>query len=461
MKMDDPRWRIQSLVLRLFECLLMLYPPRFRHEFSAEIRATFLSRMREAEESGGLACLVAAFQEIMELVISIIRECWHELRTRREEAMVPEDQPQKDASAEGDGMPAFRPAGAPGALWITGWTLLTTAAIPVALFTSPVLAALFVGLINLGVEAGFWPSAKMFPAEGLGFLISLALPLASVQWVLLRNFLPRARLWFLVTGAGVLLGGLFTGIVLLGSSAQNLDPFLIMAALLLSVGLVLGLAQWLYLRRFLPNAFWIIFIDVLAAGSILVAGRTYTSLTELAVFFLPGAITGLGLWLLLGQFHPKVLSPVRVEASRVKSKRFPRLALVGIGVVALIPLFFACSWVYAASQLTLAKNAGVYPTVEQAIIANNSHGFGGAEVVRIENVRAGPNRPDAQPHVWFGYATVYLDKVPQGYNSDHDHYLSGNYYIHVKEGWVYVGEGAFPEFIGWVMELYNMEGVNR
>jgi hypothetical protein len=325
----------------------------------------------------------------------------------------------------------------------------------------PLLAALFVGLINLGVEAGFWPSAKMFPAEGLGFLISLALTLSLVQWVLLRNFLPRARLWFLVTGSGILLGGLVTGPVLLGSSAQNWDPFWIMAILLLSVGLVLGLAQWLYLRRFLPNAFWIIFIDVLAAGSILVAGRTYTSLAELAVFVLPGAITGLGLWLLLGHAQPRMSSPVQMEASREDDRRLPRLARVGLGLAALVPLFFVCSWVYAASQLALAKNAGVYPTVEQAIIANNSHGFGGAEVIRIENVRAEPNRRDAQPHVWFGYATVYLDKVPQGYNSDHDHYMSGNYYIHVKEGWVFVGEGAFPEFIGWVMELYKMEGVNR
>jgi hypothetical protein len=130
-------------------------------------------------------------------------------------------------------------------------------------------------------------------------------------------------------------------------------------------------------------------------------------------------------------------------------------------LAALVPLFFVCSWVYAVSQLALAKNAGVYPTVEQAIIANNSQGWGDAEVVSIEGVRAGPNRPDAQPHVWFGTAYVTLDKVPRGYDSDHDHYMSGSYYIHVKEGWVLVSEGAFPEFIGWVMELYNMEGVNR
>ena len=456
--MDDPMGRLQSLVLHLYECLLGLYPPRFRREFSAEIRAVFLSRIHEAEGRAGYSWLAAAFQEIMGLVISILRECWHELRVRKEKAMVPDDQLQKDAGAEGGGMPALRPAGTPGALWFTGWTLLTTAAIPAALITMPVLAALFVGLINLGVEAGFWPSAKMFPAEGLGFLISLALTLSLVQWYLLRNFLPRARLWFLATGAGVLLGGLVTGLVLLGSSAQNWDPFLIFAALLLPAGLVLGLAQWLYLRRFLPNAFWIIFVDVLAAGSILVAGRVYTSLAELAVFVLPGAITGLGLWLLLGHAQPRLSSPVQMEASQEDHRRLPRLARVGLGLAALVPLFFVCIWVYAASQLALAKNSGVYPTVEQAIIAN-SGGFGGAKVIRIENVHAGPNRQDAQPHVWFGGATVYLDRVPKDHNTTS--FSSGSFYLRVREGWVHVPEGAFPEFIGWVMELYNMEGVHR
>jgi hypothetical protein len=457
MKMDDPMGRLQSLVLHLYECLLGLYPPRFRGEFSAEIRAVFLSRMHEAEGRAGYSWLAAAFQEIMGLVISILHECWHELRVRKEEAMVPKDQFEK----EGGGMRILRPAGSPGALWFTGWTLLTTAAIPAALITTPVLAALFVGLINLGVEAGFWPSTKMFPAEGLGFLVSLALTLSLVQWYLLRNILPRAHMWFLVTGAGVLLGRLVTGLVLLRAFAQDWDPLLIMAALLMSVGLALGLAQWLYLRRFLPNAFWIIIIDFLAAGSILLAGREVSSLAELAVFVLPGVITGLGLWLLLGHAQPRTSNPVQMEASREDDRRLPRLARVGLGLAALVPLFFVCIWVYAASHLALAKNAGVYPTVEQAIIANNSQGFGGAEVVRIEDVRAYPNLLDAQPHVWFGEATVYLDKVPQGYNSDHDHYYTRSKYIHVKEGWVLVGEDADPPFIGWVMELYNMEGVNR
>jgi hypothetical protein len=458
MKMDNSGWRFQSLVLRLFECLLHLYPPHFRGEFSAEIRAVFLSRTREAEVHGGASWLAAAFQEITELVISIFRECWHELRVRKEKTMVPEDQLQKDAGAEGGWIPVLRPAGTPGALWFTGWTLLTTAAIPAALIAMAPLTVMFIWLINLGVKAGFWPAAQQSTLGLLGFLISFALVLALVQWYLLRRFLPKAWLWFIATGAGVLLGALAVGLSLGRSSVQSWHPIWIMAAVLLPVGLALGLAQWLYLRRFLPNAFWIIFIDVLAAGSILLAGGAFTSPVELMVLVLPGVITGLGLLLLLSQSHPNLHYQARREASREKSRRFPRLARVGIGVVALVPLFFACSWVYAASQLALAKNKGVYSTVEEAVIAK-SQGFGGAEVVRIENVWAEPNSRTSQPHVWFGGATVYLDRVPEGHNRDH--YSTGSLYIHVREGWVHVPEGAFPGFIGWVMELYNMEGVHR
>jgi hypothetical protein len=126
----------------------------------------------------------------------------------------------------------------------------------------------------------------------------------------------------------------------------------------------------------------------------------------------------------------------------------------------LIPLFFGCLWVYAASQLALAKNDGIYPTVEEAVIAINSKGWGGAKVIRIEDVHTGPNHFDgSQPHVWFGGATVHYDRIPQGGRRDWD--LAGSFYIHVRDGWVFVPEGAFPEFVGWVMELYHMERLDE
>lgn len=456
--MDNSKWRLQSLAFHLFEYLLHLYPPRFRGEFSVEIRTVILNRMDDAEGHGWATWLSTVFQEIRELVISIIRECWHEFRVRKEKEMVPEDQLQKDLGSEGSGIPTIRPAGPPGALWFTGWTLLTTAAIPVALIVMPPLAVMFMWLIDLGVKAGFWPVAQQSTLELLGFLISFALLLASVQWFLLRRFLPKAWLWFIATGAGVLLSALAVGLSLGSFSVQSWDTTWIMAAVLLPFGLVLGLAQWLYLRRFLPNAFWIIFIDVLATGSILMAGESFTSLVELMVLAVPGIITGLGLLLLLKQTYPKLQNLARREASHENDRRLPRLVRIGMGVVAMVPLFFVCIWVYTASQLALAKNEGIYSTVEEAVIARNSRSIGGAEVVSIEDIWAEPNSRTAQPHVWFGGATVYLDRIPEGYNWDH--YNTGSFYIHVREGWVHVSEGAFPEFIGWVMELYDMEAVN-
>ena len=51
-----------------------------------------------------------------------------------------------------------------------------------------------------------------------------------------------------------------------------------------------------------------------------------------------------------------------------------------------------------------------------------------------------------------------MDRVPQGY--DKSEWLVGNFYIHLREGWVLMSEGAFPGFVGGVMELFNMENVN-
>jgi hypothetical protein len=104
--------------------------------------------------------------------------------------------------------------------------------------------------------------------EGPGLFINFALVLASVQWYLPCSYLPKAWLWFIETVAGILLSAFAVWLLLGGFSVQNWDPLLIMAVVMLLVGLVLGFARWLYFRRFLPNAFWIISIDVLAAGSV-------------------------------------------------------------------------------------------------------------------------------------------------------------------------------------------------
>ena len=448
---------LRSFVVWLYGRLLQLYPPRFRREFVVEIRDIFWDVILEAEGRGGFSLLKTALRELTGLVVSLLRESWHQLRSHKGKDMASEDLSDQDNRDAGFSGGALQPVRAPDLAWIAGWTVLTTAAFPAALVAMAPLAVAFMWLLNLGVKAGFWPAIRNSPVEPLGFITAMTLALASVQWYLLRRWLPRAWLWFVATGGGVLIGGLAAGLFLGRSFAQSLEPYWIMAVTLLSVGLALGVAQFIYLRRFLPNAYWIILIDVLAAGSILLAGDTFTSLAELAVLAFPGAITGVGLWFLLSQSHPELPPQVRSETSQELRRRFPRFVRVGLGLAVMVPLFFGCIWAYAASQLMLAKNEGIYASPEEAVIERNSQGWGGAEVVRIENVWAEPNSKNAQPHVWFGGAEVYLDRVPQG--ERWDHYSSGSFYIRVREGWVHVSEGAFPEFIGWVMELYNMEGV--
>jgi hypothetical protein len=340
-----------------------------------------------------------------------------------------------------------------GLLWVAGWTLLMSAAIPAALVAmTPVAVALW-GLLNLGVRAGLWPAVQLSTLQPLGFVTALALSLATVQWSLLRGYLPQTWLWFVATATGILLGGIISGAILFSADIQSWQSHWILAAMLLPPGLSVGVVQWLVLRIHMPDAFWIILVDILAAASLLLAAGSFESVVELAVILvLPGAIIGLGLWRLLRHSLPKTQPDQRREPDRVSHLRRASLALA-----ALVPLFFLCSWVYTASQLELAKNQGIYNSPEEAVIARNSGGFGGAEVVRIEDVRARPNRGHPQSLVWFGRATVYMDRVPQGYTWTQ--YSAGSFYIRVREGWVHVSEGAFPEFIGWVMRLYKMEGV--
>jgi hypothetical protein len=460
MKMRYSRLLIRILIVRLYGCLLQLYPPLFRAEFVAEIRDIFLKVILEAEERGVFWLLKTSLRELTALVISILRESGRELRSRKMIAMTQDNDPNPvNLPSSGNGY--LQTAGGPNWIWVTRWALLTTAAFPAALIATAPLAALFLWLINFGGEVRLWPSINGNLLTSVCFIAAFALLMATAQWYLLRTVLPRAGWWIAATGGGYLLGGMvaWVSIVRIFAISWNLDWS--RAPLFLTVGLIIGLMQWLYLRRFLPNALWIILIDELAAGSFLLSGQSFTSWFEVAgVLILPGIITGVGLWLLLRQSTSSLVRQEPMEVKGGKSRQFPRLARVGLGMAALVPLYFLCIWIYATSQLTLAKSNGIYATVEEAVIARNNQGWGGAEVIRLENVHASPSHADAsQPHVWFGGATVYLDRIPQGWNRTQ--YSTGSYYIHVREGWVSVSEGAFPEFIGWVMKLYGLEGVTR
>jgi len=442
---------------RLLQRLLALYPPRFRREFSGEIWEVLARRLEEAEQRGRAAWLAAVMRESLGLAGSIFLERWHEHRLRKEGPMKAEG--GAPAPPGGGGyVPAPGLAGARGLLWAAGWALLSTAALTVGVLGAAPFAVLLFWPVELGAKAGLWPAVAARDLQLPGFAVALALALGAVQWALLRGRLPRAGGWFLATGAGVLLAGLVAGLAYASAGEINWGRLEVLVVLMLPAGLALGLAQWLYLRRFLPQAAWIIPIEVLALASIALISIPITHLAGLLVFALPGLISGLGLWALLARSGPAAARPVAETPKQVSKNRLLRLARLGLGgAAALALLFFACTWTYTVSQLALAKSRGIYPSVEEAVIALHSQPFGEAKVVRIENVRTGPNWRDKSPHVWFGSATVYYDRVPEGLRRNF--YNGGSYYIHVREGWVFVPESSFPEFTGWAMELFNLEGV--
>ena len=128
-------------------------------------------------------------------------------------------------------------------------------------------------------------------------------------------------------------------------------------------------------------------------------------------------------------------------------------------LAALVPLYFVGIYAYAAANIALAKNAGVYPTTEAAVIGTYSRGrFGDAKVISVGDIHTSINNHDgSMPFLWFATATLKYDRNMPGHNKDYE--LGGSYFMHVRGGWVFMCEGSFPEFIAWVMQLYHLEGV--
>jgi hypothetical protein len=459
MKMGNGKGSVQNPAASLFERLLELYPPRFRREFSAELHSVLLKRLDEAGARGGIIFLASAMQEILALVVSILMEQWHERQTRKGEEMESEDQVSNHANGGGV---VLQRAGVPssGPRWVIEWIALTTAVYPLALFLASPLGILYLWLFNLGTKTGLWSAATTATLGMLGFFTGMALGTAAAQWLILRHSLPKPGLWFAATAAGIWLAGLGAWLCIQSGIASTLNSYWLIAALVLMTGLTLGLAQWLYARRYLRNAKRIIFIDLLAAASLLLLLRTFTNFSDLVwliVLTFPGMITGVGMWLLLRQPESEVRLPAPAKAVQPRSWR-KRMLWIGMVLAALIPLFFVSIYAYAAGNIALAKNQGVYPTVEAAVIGHSSRAWGDAQVTSVENIQTGPNYRDGnKPFLWFATYTVKYDRIPPGY--DKDNVMGGNFFMHVRGGWVFMSEGSFPEFIAWVMELYHLEGV--
>jgi hypothetical protein len=115
-------------------------------------------------------------------------------------------------------------------------------------------------------------------------------------------------------------------------------------------------------------------------------------------------------------------------------------------------------WIYTTFQLQVAESRGVYPSAEAGMRAKIENGYVGIEKIIIDH--AGTNSFDGDaPHVWYVSARVWADERVGGAavgNGRIDYDNPGSFYIHTKAGWVFVPEGAFPELIGFGMQVFKL-----
>ena len=132
-----------------------------------------------------------------------------------------------------------------------------------------------------------------------------------------------------------------------------------------------------------------------------------------------------------------------------------RRFLIALGIILAIIAF---CWVYTAVQLRIARSNGVYATAEQGMLAKIEKQYSADRDVKI--LYAGPNSfTGRQPHVWYVIAEVRTTSRADGSKLGHNGCDSpGSYFLQTKEDWVYMPEGAFPDFIGFWMKLFDMAG---
>ena len=84
------------------------------------------------------------------------------------------------------------------------------------------------------------------------------------------------------------------------------------------------------------------------------------------------------------------------------------------------------------------------------------------EPYQYQIVQASPNAFDgSNPHVWYVIAYVWGDYRVGGSrvgNEHHNYDQPGAYFLNTKDGWVFIGEGILPEFVGYSMKFFNLAG---
>lgn len=368
---------------------------------------------------------------------------------------------ENDVVIDGSGAAALRSARVPSRAfwWIVGWILSALVVLPLALFAAYPFSLPYMWLLNLGARLNWWPALNEVTWLSLGFTTGLGLAAGWMQWLLLRRHLPRAGRWFVATAMGLGLGGIIVAVFGLADAFALETRFTRFIFEFLALGLVLGGCHWLFMRRSLRHAAWLVPVDLLAAASLLPIRMPID--WTLSLVLLPGVISGLGIWIILQREAADHPQAVQMSSSR-QAKPWPhRIGRVGIVLAVIVLLFFGGAWINASAMLLNAKANGAFPTLEEAIVQHAGQGWEeqGASLLSVSVESVSPAVVDGvRQHVRWGCANIQLDRIPARHRRSS--FPICTQYVHTRDGWVLMGEGFSP-FVGWAMELYNMEGLRE
>ena len=419
----------EHISFRLYRLMLRLYPAEFCQRQGDDMMAVFARAVADALEEGRPVAVIL-LRELIHLPVNLMlahARSWQHLQ------------------------PA--PGGIPDWSWVAGWTLFGTIALPMAWLLAAPLGVVFLSLFTL-------PGSIRFAAPGstvllLSFVAVLGLTTSGLQWILLRPHLRGANWWIPVSLAGWLGAGLLVFGLDLLFGAWLVAPLPMLVLLVASV----SVAQWLLLRRLLPDAGWWPPANLVAFGTLLLARHSFNSFAELVESLtLPHVVTGTVLWMLLQQ-APVATRPTLPQRKSRGLGSGKWVVHATSGLLFLLLLAIAGPWAYTASQLELAKRDGIYASPKEGLRIRAA-AADGARLLRIEELESGLAWGDGRlPHVRFAVGRVVYDRPPAGWERTSNYW--GNYYILVREGWVHVPESAFPHFIGRMMEIYDLEGAGE
>lgn len=153
----------------------------------------------------------------------------------------------------------------------------------------------------------------------------------------------------------------------------------------------------------------------------------------------------------------QICVPLRLGLQMSTSKKVILVAVAStLLIIFVIASLTTFTYIYTTSQLAINKaSSGVYENPEEGMRALMERSSYDAQDIVI--IHAGPNSFDgSSPHIWYVVADIRPYVNEEGFRIGGSGHGAGSFFLHSKDGWVHVPEGAFPEVVGFGMKLFGL-----